>query len=55
MRVDFKDMGERRTYINHFITRNTNLEKKCQFCGKKAERNPPHVCRNKDCRFCAFS
>lgn len=37
MRVDFKDMGERRTYINHFITRNTNLEKKCQFCGKKAE------------------
>lgn len=37
MRVDFKDMGERRTFINHFITRNTNLEKKCQFCGEKAE------------------
>ena len=34
MKKDFDNMAKQMTYINKFLTRRTNLEKKCQKCGK---------------------
>lgn len=56
IRTDFRNYGEIREYIGKFITRNTTLEKKCQYCGKPAEikynfKNPYEIqliCR--DCK-----
>ena len=36
MKQKFANMNTQRTYINAFLNRYTNLEKKCQFCGKEA-------------------
>ena len=37
MKQDFNTYQEQMIRINHFISRNTNLKKICQYCGKPAQ------------------
>ena len=37
MKQEFKDFNQQMMYINKFLDRSTNVERKCQFCGAPAE------------------
>lgn len=37
MKQEFKDFNQQMMYINKFLDRSTNVERKCQFCGNPAE------------------
>lgn len=34
MKRNFDSLGHQMTYINRFVHRNTDIELKCQYCGK---------------------